>query len=382
MVLSASSAAAARLRRRIQEGACAAVALVAVACNAYDPSLLDGHRGRGGATTGAGGSPVNSAQGGSAASSGAPVAGTGGAASSGAAPGSSGGTRSGDGGASGGTTGGAASSGGQVAGNRGGSGPNDTTGGTLGLGGAVGAAGTSSGGNVAIGTGGAPGGGNEAGGAGKGGATTGSAGSAGTNGGGGATSSGGTANGGSAGTAGAGEVCSGCARLSVPLTMTSDRARFTLSLPSKTDLTDATITLRASRQRGTGGTLLAYVQEGSPNYAMLFSAPIAINSLGTAMQSIIWNIGDAAGSADTTAIERIGIEIVGTGGSSFTNPTVIYVDRVDVVGSSLGTGSWPLDTSASVHTTPTSSGPVGKMWLNSYSADTNVSSAAISWLGP
>jgi hypothetical protein len=96
---------------------------------------------------------------------------------------------------------------------------------------------------------------------------------------------------------------------------------------------------------------------------------------------VVWNIADTAGSADTTAIERLGIEITGTGGSSFTNPTVLYVDRVDVTRPS-GYHSWGFDTSSSVYTTPTSSGPQGCVWLNSYSADTNVSGASISWLGP
>jgi hypothetical protein len=43
--------------------------------------------------------------------------------------------------------------------------------------------------------------------------------------------------------------------------------------------------------------------------------------------------------------------------------------------------SFPFDTSSTVTTTPTSNGPNNVMWLNNYSADTNVA-AALSWLGP
>jgi hypothetical protein len=163
--------------------------------------------------------------------------------------------------------------------------------------------------------------------------------------------------------------------------MTTDQARFALTLPSATDLSDTTITLRVARQKGTGGTILVYLQAGGPNYTLLFSAAIKINSLSSSMQNIVWNVGDATGSAGAAA-ERIGLEIVGTGGSSFSNPTVIYIDRVDVARSSLAMGSWTFDTAASINTTPTTSGAAGRMWLNSYSADTNVSGATISWLGP
>ena len=99
------------------------------------------------------------------------------------------------------------------------------------------------------------------------------------------------------------------------------------------------------------------------------------------MQSVVWDIADTAGSADTTAIRRIGIEISGTGGSPFTNPTVLYVDRVDVSSPS-GYASWDFDMSSSVHTTPTANGPLECVWLNNHSDDTNVSGASISWLGP
>jgi hypothetical protein len=175
-------------------------------------------------------------------------------------------------------------------------------------------------------------------------------------------------------------VCSGCARLSVPLTLASEQARFAISLVAARDLSSATITFRVARLKGTDGTLLAYVQEGAPNFARRSSAPIAIASISTSMQDIVWDVAGTpatAGSADTTAIQRIGLEISGADGRSFSNPTVIYLDRV-----STAVVSWTFDTVDSVYTATTMSGPAGQIWLNSYSAETNVAGASITWVGP
>jgi hypothetical protein len=260
-------------------------------------------------------------------------------------------------------------------------GGSNNTGGEPTTGGASSGGRETSGGSAGATNGGTANGGTANGGTANGG-TTGTAGSAGAKSTGGASGSGGAAGGSAGGSGGAGEVCSGCARLSVPLTVSTDRARFPISLPSKGDFTDATVTVRVARPKGTGGTVLLYLQEGGPDYGIYFSAPIKISSLGASMQNVVWNMADTSAGTSATAIERIGIEVVGTGGSPYTNPTVLYVDRVDVTGSSLTTGSWTFDASSSVHTTPTSSGPVNKIWLNSYSADTTVSGATISWLGP
>jgi hypothetical protein len=199
--------------------------------------------------------------------------------------------------------------------------------------------------------------------------------------GGGTMSTGGSAAGGSAGKPGSGEVCSGCARLYVPLASSTDRARFVLSIAPGTDLTDATITLRIARPKGTSGKFRAYIQEGGPDYHVRFGPSINLAALSTSMSSITFKIDDSITSVDVTAIARMGVEISGEGGSSFTNPTLIYVDRISVVGEWVADQDFTFDTAASVSTTPTNSGPLGKMWLNNYKADTNMSGAAIEWLG-
>jgi hypothetical protein len=212
------------------------------------------------------------------------------------------------------------------------------------------------------------------GGAGSGGAGSGGAGAGGAGAGG--------AGAGGAGAGGTGEVCTGCARLSVPLATNTDRAHFVIGLPSPTDFSMATIAIRVARYAGTGGHFKAYIQEGSPNYLQQVSTETNIASIGTAMQTINWDVSTAGTGADKTIISRVGLEIIGTGATSFTNPTVIYVDSITITGTTLTMASFPFDTSSTVSTTPTSSGPNNVMWLNNFSADTNVTGAALSWLGP
>jgi hypothetical protein len=163
--------------------------------------------------------------------------------------------------------------------------------------------------------------------------------------------------------------------------MSADQARFTLPLSSATDLTLATVTVRLAKLRGTGGTLMVYLQTGGPTFGLLFSAPIAIASLTSTNQDVALTVATATGTANRAAIERIGVQIIGAGGGTLSNPTVIYVDRIDISFFSVATTSFTFDASDSVYTTPTSTGPAEKMWLNNYRADTTVSRAAITWLG-
>jgi hypothetical protein len=344
-------------------------------CNVYDSQLIGSAFGAGGApgTGGTGGSSAGVAGRGGGNGGTAGVPNTGGV--GGTTGGLGGGGATADGGAAatgatGGTEGGSDGEGGEDPGVGGSAGAG--AGGQGGAGGAGAMAG--SGATGGAGAGGAGAGGAGAGGAGAGGAGAGGSGAAGAG-------AGGAGAGGVAGSAG-GETCSGCARLSVPLAASGDRAHFTLLLPADTDLSAATITFRVAKIAGTGGTFRGYIQEGSPNYASQGATGTTIASMSTGMQDIAWSIASAGTAADKTRIRRIGIEIVGTGGSSWTNPTVLYVDRIVVTGSSLSPATYPFGTASTVHTTPTEQGPTGALYLNSHSGDTTVTGAAISWLGP
>jgi hypothetical protein len=355
-----------RFRARLALGVVAAVA----ACNVYDSQLIGTASGPGGTpgvsgTAGSGGSVagVSGRGGGAGGTAGTPSSG-GKAGVGGTTGGLGGGGSPGDGGtvATGGTSGmegGSDGDGGEDPGVGGSAGAGAGAGGQSGAGGTAGATAGSSG----AGAGGASGGGaSGAGGAGAG--------------------AGGAGAGGMAGTAGMGTTCPGCARLSVPLTATANKAHFTLLLPGATDLSAATITFRVAKLAGTGGTFKGYIQEGSPNYQLQDGVNTTIASIGTGMQNIAWSIASAGTAANKTSIQRIGIEIAGTSGSSWTNPTVLFVDSIVVTGSSLTSGSYTFDTEATVYTTPTEQGPAGRLFLNSYADDTNVTGAAISWLGP
>ena len=359
--------------RRPEARAALALVLLFAGCNVYDQALIDNAIGQAGSGEETGGTSAQGGNGGSLGGGGSNTGGVSGSVTGGTA--GQGGT-SGRGGSAGEGGEGDTGSGGTDAG-RGGSGGtgNESTGGNSGSG----AGGSPTGGS---GNGGSPMAGAGSGGTVNGGAGTGGAGSGGAGAGGaGAGGAGAGAGAGGAGAGGTGEVCTGCARLSVPLATTADRAHFVIGLPGPIDFSAATIALRVARYAGTGGHFKAYIQEGSPNYLQQVSTETPIASIGTAMQTINWDVATAGTGADKTIISRVGIEIIGTGSTSWTNPTVIYVDSVTIAGTTLAMASFTFDTSSTVSTTPTSSGPNNVMWLNNYSADTNVT-AALSWLGP
>jgi hypothetical protein len=333
-------------------------------CNIYDSQLISSALG-----------PGSKASGGSAGS----LPGAGGSGGSGGSGGRSPqtGGNSGVGGATGGTSagtsnggrGGTDASGGSGALEGGADGEGGEDPGLGGTGGSGGAGGTTAGSD---GTGGHSG----TGGAGAGGGTSGSGGDyAGTGG----TGAGGT---GGTGGSGSGETCSGCARLEVPLAASGNRAHFTLLLPSDTDMSAATITFRVANVAGTGGNFRGYIQEGAPDYVFQTGNATTIASIGTSMQDIVWSVASAGTAADKTKIRRIGIEISAGSSSSWTNPTVFYVDSITITGSSPSLASYPFDTEDSVYTTPTGQGPTGDMYLNDAAGDTTVTGAAISWVGP
>jgi hypothetical protein len=343
--------------RRTEARAALAALCLLVGCDVYNQGLLDGAIGdAGGSGLGArGGSSTTGGTSGSAGNGGLFTGGTSGAGAVGGAV-STGGSQGG-GGSSGEGGEGDQDSGGTSGGGQGGT----STGGASGDSGTAGQGGMSGGSGGAGNTGGGVGGDG-----------------AGTSG----TGGGGAGSGGGAGTGGSSEVCTGCARLSVPLAASADQAHFTITLPAATDFSVATIALRVARYAGTGGWFKAYIQEGSPNYLYQDSVETTIASIGTSMQTISWDVATAGTTADKTIIRRIGIEISGNGASSWTNPTVLYVDSITVTGTTLAMSSFTFDTSNTVSTTPTGSGPNNVIWLNNFSGDTNVTGATLSWLGP
>jgi len=200
----------------------------------------------------------------------------------------------------------------------------------------------------------------------------------------GGTMSGGAANGGtSMGGSMGGAVtlpeptCSGCARLSLPLKAAADKANFAISLPNnRTDFSNATLTIRVYRQSGSGGQIKGYIQHGGqPDFLQLFQdTPVELASVGD-WQNVVWNVGAQASSYDKTNVGRVGVQVTGAGATSWTNPTVVYVDSISVTGAS--TGPWNFDNSGTVSPNHMTGGGANILFCNS--GDSPVSGTTINW---
>jgi hypothetical protein len=188
---------------------------------------------------------------------------------------------------------------------------------------------------------------------------------------------------GGGGSAGSGDTATGCANLSVPLTQTADRAHFVITLTTAANMTTGTVAMRVYVQAGTGGVINNYVQDTN-NHFLNPASKSSIGLLAGTWTNIQWNVGnEATGSSgiDKTNIKRIGIEIAGTGSTTWANPTKVYVDSVTVTASAT-IPAFTFDTSGTVDTMPSSGVDVGGqvLWLNSYSGDTSASNVTLGWL--
>ena len=191
---------------------------------------------------------------------------------------------------------------------------------------------------------------------------------------------GGTA--GAGGTGGATQTATGCAKLSVPLDDGADKAHFVISLNSPVDLSGATISMRVYVQAGAGGTVFSYVQDsGTYHFLGVPSAQRRLLNSVNGWTTIIWNVGaepDAAGTGIVkTSIKNIGIELNAQPSSTWSNPTVVYLDSLTVTSPAL---SFTFDATATVSPTPsTMNAPGQALWLNIGTTDTTATGAALSW---
>ena len=321
------------VRRATTTATC--VTLLAVSCSVYDASLLE-----------SGSSPI--ASGGSSATSG--HAGTAGTANAGANNGGSSGSASDDAGSSGmSEMAGEVESGGTAGGGTAGGGTAGTVG-TAGMGGTGGSA--------------VAGGGN----------------SGGTFGGTGGSTAG---NGGSGGA----PPATGCAKLSVPLDDANDRAHFVITFPGTVDMTTGTVSMRVFVQAGVGGTIFNYVQDAAPNYHFFVVTTAARRELPSVMgwTNLTWDVGAQPDTATPVtnivkaSIKRVGIEINSAPATTWSNPTVVYIDSITVT-TPTQTQSFTFDTAAALTTTGTTSDPSTPiLWLNTSSSDTKAANVTLAW---
>jgi len=194
-----------------------------------------------------------------------------------------------------------------------------------------------------------------------------------------------SAAGGRMGTAGADPGSSatamGCAKLSVPMNGAMDKAHFAISLRSAADLSAAgtTISMHVHVEDGMGGVILAYVQDSSFNFLGPATKPLLAEQSGWV--TLDWDVGaePAAGTGIMKKnISRIGIEIKAAPSSTWSNPTVVYVDSITVNKPAL---SFPFGTTGTVSATAQSSDVSGQvLWQNSGSTDTTATGTKLSWV--
>lgn len=172
--------------------------------------------------------------------------------------------------------------------------------------------------------------------------------------------------------------CPGCARLSVPLSDPSDKANFVIALPNVVDLTRARLHFRVYREAGSGGYVKGYVQHsGSPDFLQLFQADALPISGVSGWTEFSWDVGAQSTTFDKRIVGRIGIQITAAGSSAWTNPTVIYLDSINVTGAAAG--PWNFEARSSVSSDSTYTGPTNALWRNS--GDYSVSGSSVSWFG-
>jgi hypothetical protein len=173
----------------------------------------------------------------------------------------------------------------------------------------------------------------------------------------------------------------GCAKLSVPMNGAMDKAHFVISLRSAADLSAAgtTISMHLHVEDGTGGVILAYVQDSSFNFLGPATKPLLAEQSGWV--TLDWDVGaePAAGTGiQKKNISRVGIEIKAAPSSTWSNPTVVYIDSITVNKPAL---SFPFGTMSTVSATAQSSDVSGQvLWQNSGSMDTTATGTKLSWV--
>jgi hypothetical protein len=186
---------------------------------------------------------------------------------------------------------------------------------------------------------------------------------------------------GAGGAGGASQTVNGCAKLSVPLDAAADKAHFVISLTSPADLSGATLSMRFYVQAGQGGTIFNYVQDsGTFHFLGVATAERPLLSSFSGWSMITWDVGaepEAGTGIDKTNIKNIGVELNALPSSTWSNPTIVYLDSITVTSPAL---SFTFDATASVYPTPTTSSASGQaLWQNSGASDTTATGVTLSW---
>jgi hypothetical protein len=124
----------------------------------------------------------------------------------------------------------------------------------------------------------------------------------------------------------------GCLRISVPLTGADQSASLRYYWDNPVDLTGKTVTFRVRVEEGTGGGLMWFAGGPASLGYPWDSGWTYITSVGTGAWTLISFTVDSLTNNDPTQIQSIGLQVAaGTAAMSpWTNPTVVYVDSVEI----------------------------------------------------
>ena len=135
----------------------------------------------------------------------------------------------------------------------------------------------------------------------------------------------------------------------------------------------------SSGARAVGGVISNYVQDTAFN--VLHNSTVTPLKTVSGWQTLTWNIGaQGPGSSGIalTGVSRIGIEINASPDTSWSNPTLVYVDSITVSSPAL---SFSFDTSGTVTSTSSFLDVAGQvLWLNSNKVDTSATGVTLGWL--
>jgi len=109
------------------------------------------------------------------------------------------------------------------------------------------------------------------------------------------------------------------------------------------DLTGGTVTVRAYVQAGTGGGIQLYAQDD----AYVWSTGLWTNLADVSgWQDIVLPLSAGTGAFDITATTTLGIILNAGAAGPWTDPSIIYVDSVEVTGSTASVGPWDFATNS------------------------------------
>jgi hypothetical protein len=117
----------------------------------------------------------------------------------------------------------------------------------------------------------------------------------------------------------------GLVALSVPLTAAGQTQRFADNFSTPLDLTYSNIALRVYVPHATGGVLILYAVDASSNFGLQLKIPL--DRLGSSWNDIEVPAG-AVNPFDSTRTRQIVIEVNSGSDTSWSNPTVVYVDGI------------------------------------------------------